>query len=505
MKRWSASLACLVVGGAAGSFLAVPFLHGQVANQPVLSKEAASYRDVVKRVLPAVVSIEGKVKKTRTDEKRRPGRAQENQLPDELRKQMPDEMRKFFDEFGRGMPEMDEAPMSGFGSGFIIDPKGIILTNFHVVAGVDQVEVQLTDGRKFLSKDIKGDRKTDLAIVRIDPKGTLPSLELGDSDSMEMGDRVLAIGAPFGLTGTVTQGIVSAKGRNRLNVNMYEDFIQTDAAINPGNSGGPLINLEGKVIGINSAIKSRSGGFQGVGLAIASNMAKNIVRSLQTEGIVRRGYLGVEMRDLAPEVAEKLELQDKSGVEVSKVFEGSPADKAGLQAGDIITRLSGRALKDGQDLRQSVVSLPLNQAVALTVVRDGKPMTLSLTIEEQPDNFGTTIPTRQVRPQRDESEMLSVDKVGVTVKDLTAETAQQLGYKQLAAGALVSKVTENSPAANAGLRPNMLVTRVDREAVKSAADFQEKINKASLDKGILIQVQTQGGGSAYVVLKADSN
>src|SRR5205085_2615933 len=202
------------------------------------------------------------------------------------------------------------------------DPKGVVLTNFHVVGGADQVEVQLKDGRKFLSKDIHGDRKTDLAIVRIKAGDEpLPFLELGDSDAMEIGDRVLAVGAPFGLTGTVTAGIVSAKGRNGLNVNMYEDFLQTDAAINPGNSGGPLVNLEGKVVGINSAIKSRSGGFQGGGLAIASNLAQRVMHALRTDGVVHRGYLGVQIRDLDPEVAARLNLPKDTGVVVAEVFD----------------------------------------------------------------------------------------------------------------------------------------------------------------------------------------
>src|SRR5262249_21960616 len=233
---------------------------------------------------------------------------------------------------------------------------------------------------------------TDLAIVRIDAKAPLPYLELGDSDAMDIGDVVLAVGAPFGLTGSVTHGIVSAKGRNRLNVNMYEDFIQTDAAINPGNSGGPLVNLEGKVIGINSAIKSRSGGFQGVGLAIASNLAKDVIKALQTDGVVRRGYLGIEMTDLTPEVASKLELKDPTGVVVGRVMDGSPADKAGLQPGDVVTRLSNKPIKDGQELRQAVVGLPLKKPVELTVVRDGKTLVLPVTIEEQPDTFATNTP-----------------------------------------------------------------------------------------------------------------
>src|SRR5207244_7605565 len=185
-------------------------------------------------------------------------------------------------------------------------PKGVILTNYHVVGGADSVEIELRDGRKFTSKDIHGDRLNDLAIVRIRTSEPLPYLELGDSDKMEIGDRVLAAGAPFGLTGSVSAGIVSAKGRDRLGMNMYEDFIQTDAAINPGNSGGPLVNLDGQVIGINSMIKTRTGGFQGVGLAIASNLAKNVIKQLEESGTVRRGYLGVSIQELDTELAARL-------------------------------------------------------------------------------------------------------------------------------------------------------------------------------------------------------
>src|SRR5205807_2344271 len=215
----------------------------------------------------------------------------------------------------------DFVPQQSFGSGFIIDPKGVVLTNFHVVDGADRVEISLKDGRKFFSKEIKGDRKNDLAIVRFTPGSPLPYLQLGDSDAMEIGDRVLAVGAPFGLAGSVTAGIVSAKGRDGLSPEraVYEDYLQTDAAINPGNSGGPLVNMEGKVIGINTAIRTRTGGFQGVGLAITSNVAKNIVDQLTRDGVVHRGYLGIKFEPLDPAVAEELSLKDQYGVLVREV------------------------------------------------------------------------------------------------------------------------------------------------------------------------------------------
>ena len=287
--RWLLACVCLTLAVAVGSFVAGPLLRGQNTAKPaaVAIKELYSYRDIVKKMLPAVVSIESKVKPAN------PVRMQRRR-PD--LDQIPEEFRQFFG--GAEQFEMPQRPQVGFGSGFLVDSKGVVLTNYHVVAGADQVEITLADGRKFTSKDIKADQKSDLAIVRIESKTALPHLELGDSDQMEIGDRVLAVGAPFGLTGSVTHGIISAKGRNGLSMNMYEDFLQTDAPINPGNSGGPLVNLEGKVVGINSAIKTQSGGFQGVGLAIASNLAKNVKDQLLKDGVVRRGYLGVQIKDL---------------------------------------------------------------------------------------------------------------------------------------------------------------------------------------------------------------
>src|SRR5262245_37370465 len=240
MKRWSFLLACVVVAGVAGALFLNPLLQGQATAPPVAPKELTSYRDIVKHVLPAVVSIEAKAKPVGSPQQpaaRRPLPFNDSRIPEEFRRFFEDMPRQPFD-------SMDEFPRLGFGSGFIVDPKGVILTNYHVVDGADQVEVELKDGRKFVSRDIKADAKTDLAIVRVTAKDPLPSLQLGDSDAMEIGDRVLAVGAPFGLTGSVTHGIISAKGRN-LKLNMYEDFLQTDAPINPGNSGGPLINLEG--------------------------------------------------------------------------------------------------------------------------------------------------------------------------------------------------------------------------------------------------------------------
>jgi serine protease Do len=354
MKRWSLVAAALLVGAVLGSFSTSAFLQGRAAPAPNVPKELTSYRDIVKKVLPAVVSIEAKGK----------ARKPKN-------------------------PGPDEQPVVGFGSGFLIDAKGVVLTNYHVVEDADAVEVQLRDGRKITTRDIKADVKSDLAIVRIEAKGPLPFLEFGDSNEMETGDRVLAVGAPFNLPGTVTAGIISGKDRS-LKVSMYEDFLQTDAALNPGNSGGPLVNLEGKVIGVTAAIKSRSGGFQGVGLAITSNLAKNVAEQLDKNGVVRRGYLGVQIKDVdTPELAAKYGLSEAAGVIVTNVYDDAPAAKAGCVKGDVILSLGGKSIKDGRELQTVVAGLPLNKPVEVTLVRDGKRKTLQIRIEEQPREFGT--------------------------------------------------------------------------------------------------------------------
>ena len=360
---------------------------------------------------------------------------------------MPDEL---FRRFMEGMEQgdmMEMPPQRAAGSGFIIDPKGVIVTNFHVVdAGAASVEITLTDGRKYVSKQIVTDRKNDLAIVRFDPKGTVPFLEFGDSDTMEIGDRVLAMGAPFGLSGSVSQGIISAKGRFGLSNNRgtYEDFLQTDAAINPGNSGGPLVNLEGRVIGIDTAIKSRSGGFQGVALAISSNLAKNVVSQLMKDGVVHRGYLGIQVMPLSPEVASLMGLKETKGLELVKVFDGSPAAKAGLQGGDIISSVAGKEVSDSRELQHVVGTLPLNKSYPVQLVRDGKAQSISVVILQQPDDYGEIVPVKRT-PRKAETFPLT-DKLGFELSDLTPETASQFGYPEDTTGAVVTKVDPNGVA-----------------------------------------------------------
>jgi serine protease Do len=504
MKRWLLTCGSLVLGGAIGTFAAVPMFHAgtTTAAQPTaptgLSRETGSYRDIVKHVLPAVVSIKSKAKpvarKTTTDQPRRRFSFDDQRIPEEFRKFFEDMPQAPFEGGGD-----EQNPVLGFGSGFIIDPQGVVMTNYHVVDGADQVEVALADGRKFLSKDIKVDPKTDLAIVRLETKESLPYLEFGDSSQMEIGDRVLAVGAPFGLEGTVTAGIVSSKGRN-LGMNFYEDFLQTDAAINPGNSGGPLLSLDGKVIGVNSAIKTRTGGFQGIGMAISSNLAKDVAHQLEQNGAVRRGYLGLQMKDLNDrDLAERLGVHSK-GVLVTQVFPDTPAAKAGIKEGDVIVSLAGKPVKEGHELQGVVARLPLHKPVEVGIIRDGKPTKLEVTIQEQPQDYGNErVPVRRIQPKN--SPTVNLDKIGAELSDLTPDLAEQLGFKDNAKGAVITRVDRDGVAAEAGLTRGMLITQVNRHAVASASEAQEQMDKANLDKGILLQVKSPRTGTSFVLLR----
>lgn len=487
----------LLMAGLAGVIVS-PLLQGINAQSTAKStqnhKEPVSYRDVVKKVLPAVVSIESKARPVKAKDSRKRNPSLEDP-------RIPEELRKFFEEFRRHEEDGPEEGAGGFGSGFIVDPAGVIVTNNHVVEGADKVEITLQDGRKFSSSDIKGDPKTDLAIVRINAKN-LPSLELGDSDAMEIGDRVLALGAPFGLTGTVTSGIISAKGRS-LRLNFYEDFLQTDAAINPGNSGGPLVNLEGKVVGVNSAIKTRNGGFQGVGMAITSKLTASIKDQLLRDGTVRRGYLGVSIKDIDDEaVASKLGLKNAKGIIVTQVMEDGPAGKGGVQSGDIILKVAGTHVKDSKDLQFAVASLPLGKPADVLVVRDSKEVTLKVTIEEQPRQFGITrsIPQRSPEKPKIEGDM-NLDKLGIEVGELNPSLAEKFGYKASARGVVILKVERESLGFQAGLRTGMMVAKVDKKTVRSSSELKELTENANYTEGVLFQIQLPDGGTDYILVR----
>jgi serine protease Do len=439
-------------------------------------RETSSFRDVVKRVLPAVVSIETRGKGM----------------------------------VGVPLPQIDPrmpAPdpnRLGFGSGFIVDASGIVVTNYHVVEGAEVAIVNLLDGRKFTSKDIRVDRRTDVAVIVLDVKDAkFDTLGFGDSDAMEIGDRVLAVGAPFGLAGSVTHGIVSAKGRAGLHMNMYEDFLQTDAAINPGNSGGPLVNLDGKVVGINAAIKSKNGGFQGVGLAVASNLAKSIVTGLRTDGTIKRGYLGIQIREMDAEVAARLGVpKDSTGVVVSEVYTNTPAAKAGLQAGDVLTKIADKAIKDGNVLQRVVATLPLGKPATADIIRGGKAQQLTITIEEQPADYGVTAGAPAPRPGRTPTVSVPIDAIGIEAVELTDDFADDLGFRKGIRGIVITRVQQGTPAAISDLRRGMVITKIDDQAITSPNAALQALQKADLAKGTLLQIATPQGGVNYVLVKS---
>jgi serine protease Do len=492
--RWPLLTAGLAVGLVAGRYVGLPTANGDAtAARTAIPAELTSYRDVVKQVLPAVVSIESKVKASKSDgPKGRRSQAQPD-MP-----QIPEEFRRFFQDQQRMQPGgTPREQVLGFGSGFIVDASGVVLTNNHVVDGASEVVVSLTDGRKFTSSDIKTDENSDLAIVRVKANGPLPFLRFGDSSQSEIGDRVLAIGAPFGFTGSVTHGIISGRGRELDRKNRYDDYLQTDAAINPGNSGGPLVNLAGEVVGVNSAIKSRSGGFEGIGFAITSNTAHNVMRQLQSTGTVKRPYLGVEMaREVSSEVAARLGVKDGLGVVVARVVPNSPAAKAGLKADDVITALNGHTVHDNRTLLQTVLGLPIGESADVEVLRDGHPQKLTLTLEEQPKGYGIV----STSSNRAENGTVSVEKLGLELSDLPADRGDAFDVK---AGALVVGVEQDSAAADAGITKGVVITKVDRKDVNSAEAAKKAIEKGDAAKGILLHVRSADGGTAIILLKAE--
>ena len=487
-----AALSCAVLF--ACSFGSVSLLGADLNAAATVQTSPPSYRDIVKQVLPAIVSIESQAHQT-TSKQQAPNLA------------LPNEWRFFFDKppapttswFGLS----PEQTRRGAGSGFIIDPSGVVVTANHVVQGADEVTVRLQDGRKFVTNSIKSDPKTDLAIVRIETKDPLPALQWGDSAAMEIGDRVLAVGAPYGLEGTVTQGIVSGKGRS-LRLNMYEDFIQTDAAINPGNSGGPLINMNGQVIGVNSVIKTQSGGFQGVGLAVSSDLAKQVTDQLLKEGTVKRGFLGVQIGMLRPEVAERLGMKEHRGLLVSKVFDNSPAAKAGLKEGDVITALDGKNMGTPTALAFSVARLLVGKTAELTIWRDGRSETLRVTIEQQPDQFGLGRESESTAPTVEKDRVWLKD-LGIAIANLTKESAARLGFSDQTEGALIVDVERGSVAGLAGLRTGDLIQKVDGKLVTSAKAAEQAVTAGSLQKGILMQTRSEDQGLSFVMLRATND
>jgi serine protease Do len=381
----------------------------------------------------------------------------------------------------------------GMGSGVIIDEAGLILTNNHVVAGSGQVKIRLHDGREFLAQQVWTDPQTDIAVVKINAE-RLTAAQLGDSDHAEIGDWVLALGQPFGLESTVTAGIISAKHRG-LGITSRESFLQTDAAINPGNSGGPLVNLNGEVIGINTAISSRSGGNDGIGFAVPINLARWVADQLADGGVVRRAYLGVGIQPMNAAIAKKFHVQPREGVLVTEVFPKTPAAKAGLQAGDVIVQFDSQAIGSPQELQVAVERSTMGESQKLVVVRDGNRKELTFVPEEQPKNYGepaaeeSSPPSQLSEPQ---------GALGMELDTLTPEIAKRLGVPN-ASGVVITAIQPDSPAARLGLKPGMVIAELDRQPVQDLEQAMKVLTDVKED-GVLLLVRSQAG-SRYLLLK----
>ena len=442
--------------------LAAAFGHSRAATAPIWSDQpvavtpatvtAPNWEALAQVLKPAVVNVS--MKRT----------AQAPQAADPYFQQF----------FGRVPPPRTQR---GLGSGFVVNADGYVVTNNHVVDGATEIRVKFADGRELPGRVVGRDPRTDLALLKVEGHG-LPTIPLGDSSALRVGEPVMAIGNPFGLEQTVTTGIVSATGRV-IGEGPYDDFIQTDASINPGNSGGPLINARGQVIGINTAIVSRSGGSVGIGFAIPVNLAKPVVTQLASAGHVTRGWLGVGIQPLTADLAKSFRLTRTDGALVTSVSEGSPAAKAGLKEGDVIVEYDGRPVARAGDLPRAVAETPVGRAVPLKVVRDGKPVTLTATVARLEE-------TREAKAESAPDE----PALGVSAHTLTPAVAQQLGLREQQ-GVLILNVNDGSRAEAAGLKAGDIIAQVDHRPVSNVEDLQQALRRHATGAPVLLLVHRE--------------
>ena len=393
-----------------------------------------------------------------------------------------DPFRDFFGPFENN-PDR-EFKQSSLGSGFIVDRDGYIVTNNHVIENADEIKVKLSNGKEYDAKVVGRDPKTDLALIKIKASRNLAPLKMGNSDDLEIGNWVVAIGSPFGLEQTVTAGIVSAKGRT-IGSGPYDDFIQTDASINPGNSGGPLLNLNGEVVGINTAIIAQG---QGIGFAIPVNLAQGIVAQLKKDGAVTRGWLGVAIQDLTPELAEYYGLKEKKGVLVTQVFDGDPADIAGIKTNDVIVAVGDTSVASSRELSSTIAGVPVGKEVDITVLRNGKEKTVQALIAKRDDS------DQVARRQLENNE-----EFGLQAAELTPELARRFGYAENESGVLVLSVKSGSKADRAAIQQGDLVKEINRKPVKSVSDLTSELKKEKSGKSIQLLVKRSNAG--FVVIK----
>ncbi len=496
-SHWSKILAMaailpLLAGALAIAVIAASFPNagltlGEGSHSPAVGTAkslSSAFREAAKDVLPAVVMIRSEATIPVKSDGKTPW---DKQFGEQFRG-VPD-MRRFFKE----MPQMPKGTPGGMGSGLIVDASGVILTNNHVIQGGGEITVRLHDGREFKAVKVRGDAKADLAVLRIEGADHLKAAKLGDSDRVEVGDWVLALGNPFGLEGTVTAGIISAKGRG-IGMAQREDYLQTDAAINPGNSGGPLVNLDGEVIGINTAISSNSGGNEGIGFAIPINLAKWVSGQLSKDGTVHRARLGVIVQPLNHELATQFNLKVHEGVLVAEVLPDSPAAQAGLKPGDVIVELGGKSVSTPQELQSIVEQAQNGREQTVLIVRDGKRTALKVNPAELPGD-GKAAGDEQ---HNDGGQVSRLDKAGMEVQPLTAELAKQLEIKA-EHGVVVTAVHAGSPAEQAGLSAGAVILEAARKPIKSVDDLAKAMDEKSLAKGILLRVRTAEGTHFLVI------
>lgn len=489
VPSWLFVVAILAIGAFVGTGATVFMADGVHAAparvksvDPLALKEATSlstaFRQAAEVISPSVVSI--------TSEKKVSigSRLRGSQIPDEFRRFFGDDFGGFFENPGpRG------GVQKGFGTGFIVREDGYILTNNHVVDGADKVTVRLEDETEYTAEVVGTDARTDLAVLRVNAS-RLPAAHLGTSDEVSVGDWVIAVGGPFGLDNTVTAGIISAKGRNAVGIADYENFLQTDAAINPGNSGGPLVNLRGEVVGINTAIASRSGANAGVGFAIPVDMARSIMDSLISEGRVSRGWLGTLIQQLDKDLAASFDFKG-DGVLIGDVTKDSPAEKAGIKTGDIVTRFNGRTVKSPAELRNMVASIKPDTKVPVEIFRDGTTVKLDVTIGLLDD---------KVVLAADGSATKSTD-LGLSVQTVTPDLAKNLGVEEDQKGVVVTEVDPTGMAASASLKSGDVIVSVNGDPVENAAGFRDLLKQHDVKKGLRLLVKSDGL-SRFVFLKS---